>query len=89
MTLCASHGSHPWLDLIIQFLFVVSHVPSLTPLVLRDYTKRPFTKSVKKSILTATSFLGKSVHEACVTCGVTRAPSDGDVLVCPNLRLGN
>ncbi len=46
---------------------------SLTPPVLHDYTKRPFTKSVKKSILTATSFLGKNVHEACVTCGVTRA----------------
>jgi len=39
----------------------------LTQLVLPLTTKRPFTKSVKKSILTAKSFLGKRVHESSVT----------------------
>jgi hypothetical protein len=39
----------------------------LTQCVLRDYTKRPFTKAVRKSILAAKSFLGKNVHESSVT----------------------
>jgi hypothetical protein len=43
------------------FVFLQFDVCNLTPPVLRDYTKRPFTKSVKESILATKSFSGKTI----------------------------